>query len=224
MQDEEDDDEGGEGGEEPGTGEVRTGADADAGEDAREEGLHPQASPHPETLNPYKLEMRTPARKHARGGAAPAHNAPRPAALSPSLDGMQWSGTRQGPVRGPGRSDIPTGSCLAIPGGSGCRVWVVHAVLCPGGGCSIQLDFLTGSCRTGLSLLPRRCPHGMQEVDAYWLQRRIARAFGDLDADTAQKLAEEVLSTLQARVGAAWPLGLHLNVCLGTLLCREFCT
>ena len=38
-----------------------------------------------------------------------------------------------------------------------------------------------------------------QEIDAYWLQRRIARAFSDIDADTSQKLAEEVLATLQAR-------------------------
>jgi hypothetical protein len=43
--------------------------------------------------------------------------------------------------------------------------------------------------------------HGLhpQEIDAYWLQRRVGAAFGDLDADTGQKLAEEVLATLQAR-------------------------
>lgn len=39
-----------------------------------------------------------------------------------------------------------------------------------------------------------------QEIDAYWLQRRIARAFTDIDADAGQKLAEEVLDTLQV-----WP-------------------
>lgn len=36
-----------------------------------------------------------------------------------------------------------------------------------------------------------------QEIDAYWLQRRIGRAYGDaIDAPRAQQLAEEVLSTL----------------------------
>ena len=38
-----------------------------------------------------------------------------------------------------------------------------------------------------------------QEVDAYWLQRRIAQAYGNLDAAAAQELAEEVLQRLQAR-------------------------
>lgn len=38
----------------------------------------------------------------------------------------------------------------------------------------------------------------VQEIDAYWLQRRIAKAFGDtLDADTSQKLAEKVLAALE---------------------------
>jgi hypothetical protein len=36
-----------------------------------------------------------------------------------------------------------------------------------------------------------------QEIDAYWLQRRIGRAYGDtIDAPRAQQLAEEVLTTL----------------------------
>lgn len=39
-----------------------------------------------------------------------------------------------------------------------------------------------------------------QEIDAYWLQRRIARAFTNIDADASQKLAEEVLSTLQVHL------------------------
>ena len=39
----------------------------------------------------------------------------------------------------------------------------------------------------------------VQEVDAYWLQRRIAQAYGNLDAAAAQALAEEVLQRLQAR-------------------------
>uniref|UniRef100_A0A7S3QXY0 RNA helicase n=1 Tax=Dunaliella tertiolecta TaxID=3047 RepID=A0A7S3QXY0_DUNTE len=37
----------------------------------------------------------------------------------------------------------------------------------------------------------------VQEIDAYWLQRRIGRAYGDaIDAPRAQQLAEEVLATL----------------------------
>jgi pre-mRNA-splicing helicase BRR2 len=37
----------------------------------------------------------------------------------------------------------------------------------------------------------------LQEIDAYWLQRRIGRAYGDtIDAPRAQQLAEEVLTTL----------------------------
>ena len=33
----------------------------------------------------------------------------------------------------------------------------------------------------------------VQEIDAYWLQRRIARAYGaDIDADRSQELAEQV--------------------------------
>lgn len=45
----------------------------------------------------------------------------------------------------------------------------------------------------------RLCPTCVQEVDAYWLQRRIAQAYGNLDAAAAQELAEEVLQRLQAR-------------------------
>lgn len=37
-----------------------------------------------------------------------------------------------------------------------------------------------------------------QEIDAYWLQRQITRAYGDtIDADESQRLAELVLETLQ---------------------------
>lgn len=39
----------------------------------------------------------------------------------------------------------------------------------------------------------------VQEVDAYWLQRRISKAFGTIDANTSQKLAEEVFQALQVR-------------------------
>ena len=35
-----------------------------------------------------------------------------------------------------------------------------------------------------------------QDIDAYWLQRRIAGAFTDIDADRSQKLAEDVLVAL----------------------------
>ena len=35
--------------------------------------------------------------------------------------------------------------------------------------------------------------------DAFWLQRRVAQAFGGMDADTAQALAEKVFVTLQVR-------------------------
>ena len=36
----------------------------------------------------------------------------------------------------------------------------------------------------------------VQEIDAYWLQRRIARAYESIDASTSQRLAEEVLEIL----------------------------
>ena len=38
-----------------------------------------------------------------------------------------------------------------------------------------------------------------QDIDAYWLQRRVAGAFTDIDADRSQKLAEDVLSALAVR-------------------------
>lgn len=37
----------------------------------------------------------------------------------------------------------------------------------------------------------------VQEIDAYWLQRRISKAFGDIDPTAAQKLAEDVFEALQ---------------------------
>lgn len=36
-----------------------------------------------------------------------------------------------------------------------------------------------------------------QEIDAYWLQRRISKEFDDIDANASQKLAEEVFIALQ---------------------------
>lgn len=38
-----------------------------------------------------------------------------------------------------------------------------------------------------------------QEIDAYWLQRRISKEFDDIDANASQKLAEEVFIALQVR-------------------------
>lgn len=43
---------------------------------------------------------------------------------------------------------------------------------------------------------PRRRP---QEIDAYWLQRRISKAFGDIDPNAAQKLGEDTFAALQVR-------------------------
>jgi hypothetical protein len=37
----------------------------------------------------------------------------------------------------------------------------------------------------------------VQEIDAYWLQRRISNTLADLDAAAAQRLAQEVLEALQ---------------------------
>lgn len=39
----------------------------------------------------------------------------------------------------------------------------------------------------------------VQEIDAYWLQRRISNTLADLDAAAAQRLAQEVLEALQVR-------------------------
>jgi pre-mRNA-splicing helicase BRR2 len=36
----------------------------------------------------------------------------------------------------------------------------------------------------------------VQDIDAYWLQRKISQAYGDIDPQQSQKLAEEVLQTL----------------------------
>lgn len=44
-----------------------------------------------------------------------------------------------------------------------------------------------------------------QDIDAYWLQRRIAGAFTDIDAQRSQKLAEDVLSALAVSGTAACP-------------------
>lgn len=37
----------------------------------------------------------------------------------------------------------------------------------------------------------------VQEIDAYWLQRRVSKAFGDIDPNAAQKLAEDTFDALQ---------------------------
>lgn len=44
-----------------------------------------------------------------------------------------------------------------------------------------------------------------QDIDAYWLQRRIAGAFTDIDADWSQKLAEDVLIALAVSALATLP-------------------
>ena len=43
----------------------------------------------------------------------------------------------------------------------------------------------------------------VQEIDAYWLQRRVGRAFADIDPTAAQKLAEDTFAALQ--VGGCTP-------------------
>jgi hypothetical protein len=40
----------------------------------------------------------------------------------------------------------------------------------------------------------------VQEIDAYWLQRRVAAAFPALDASAAQRMAADVFGALQARL------------------------
>ena len=47
----------------------------------------------------------------------------------------------------------------------------------------------------------------VQEIDAYWLQRRISQTLSGLDEHSAQRLAQEVLEALQVGVG--------LCVCVG---------
>jgi pre-mRNA-splicing helicase BRR2 len=37
----------------------------------------------------------------------------------------------------------------------------------------------------------------VQEIDAYWLQRRISKAFGDIDPNAAQKMAEDAFTALE---------------------------
>lgn len=37
----------------------------------------------------------------------------------------------------------------------------------------------------------------MQEIDAYWLQRRISKSFEGIEANESKKLAEEVFESLQ---------------------------
>lgn len=37
----------------------------------------------------------------------------------------------------------------------------------------------------------------VQEIDAYWLQRRVSKAFGDIDPNAAQKLAEDTYAALE---------------------------
>lgn len=50
------------------------------------------------------------------------------------------------------------------------------------------------------SICPLSLRCALQEIDAYWLQRRISKAFGDIDPNAAQKLAEDVFEALQVGV------------------------
>ncbi len=51
----------------------------------------------------------------------------------------------------------------------------------------------------------------VQEIDAYWLQRKVAKAFGNLDPNQAQKLGEDTFAALQVRVGAGGGLCLCVH-------------
>ena len=44
-----------------------------------------------------------------------------------------------------------------------------------------------------------------QDIDAYWLQRRIAGTFTDIDASRSQTLAEDVLTALAVSTLLGWP-------------------
>lgn len=46
-----------------------------------------------------------------------------------------------------------------------------------------------------------------QDIDAFWLQRRVAAAFPSIDAAGSQKLAEQVFAALQVGV---WGWGGHV--------------
>ena len=49
-----------------------------------------------------------------------------------------------------------------------------------------------------------------QDIDAYWLQRRIAATFTDIDASRSQTLAEDVLAALAVSPLLGWPAFLSL--------------
>ena len=44
-----------------------------------------------------------------------------------------------------------------------------------------------------------------QDIDAYWLQRRIAGTFTDIDASRSQTLADDVLTALAVGTLLGWP-------------------
>ena len=50
---------------------------------------------------------------------------------------------------------------------------------------------------------PTPRPPAPQEIDAYWLQRKISKAYGDIDPNTAQRLAEDVFAALEVGAGAS---------------------
>lgn len=55
----------------------------------------------------------------------------------------------------------------------------------------------------------------VQEIDAYWLQRRISQTLDGLDAAAAQRLAQEVLEALQVSVFWQWCIWVQSHQCAG---------
>lgn len=54
----------------------------------------------------------------------------------------------------------------------------------------------------------------VQEIDAYWLQRRISQNLGEMEAAAAQRLAQEVFQALQVS---------SKQISLGTCICLAPC-
>jgi hypothetical protein len=56
----------------------------------------------------------------------------------------------------------------------------------------------------------------VQEIDAYWLQRRISTSLGGMEAAASQRLAQEVFEALQVRLNS---LGFTV---LSKIICHKF--
>jgi len=97
--------------------------------------------------------------------------------------------------------------CVAFGSGTACRVptgcqGLLYGALAWLPGClpanppevPACVAFLLSPCASSALSLP---PRLLQEIDAYWLQRRISKAFGDIDPNAAQKLAEDTFEALQ---------------------------